>query len=532
MYEIEMQEMSEDFLECWRAAGAHLNRRVDGGIRSWLRAHPYPPFLEHLSFRLGNQLFFVRVEDADGKVEGPGSLRGLESAARAANGRACILLMRKKMIGEAWVASKPGWGLSDAMSGEPIDPAALVSDEKIEMTPWEIHDMSVQVVRDYLEKQGFDLMSWHGNPNVDPSIWFVGESKKPEWVVVRSVTFPQNAAEQPSNWKGIAESCAHLSKTGHFASVAIASTDQPFTSSDEAPVPLWRGYGMYVRFTGLEKFHPQTPTDISANPVRFASRFGQTEEETDAVQNPMRSLGTRAHNELGHTENHSKHAQTQDGQPSDQFLAFAKGMPLREALLSFKSNVNCTDTIFSTDHWLQPKLAELATILSDPISEDQAKALDDVLHGRHFVKDIIDWLRTSHLPWADYFEDLKTQEMQGQALKREQRVAWGEAQRKRWTGATLSELCLNSVGTMLRGYAIAGTGVPESARKFPNFLAWWFAVGKSTPDESSGWMRISGPWATLGRVELISNEEWAALDPTERDKLTKWIESLGLMLYD
>ena len=65
MYEIEMQEMSEAFLPCWKAAGIHLSKQVDGGIQSWLRAHPYPPFLEHLSFRLGNQLFFVRVEDVD-----------------------------------------------------------------------------------------------------------------------------------------------------------------------------------------------------------------------------------------------------------------------------------------------------------------------------------------------------------------------------------------------------------------------------------------------------------------------------------
>lgn len=77
MYQIEMQEMSEDFFQCWKAAGNHLNSRVDAGIRSWLRAHPYPPFLEHLSFRLGNQLFFVRVEDVGGKVLGPGSVRGL-----------------------------------------------------------------------------------------------------------------------------------------------------------------------------------------------------------------------------------------------------------------------------------------------------------------------------------------------------------------------------------------------------------------------------------------------------------------------
>lgn len=75
MHNIEMQEMSPEFLKCWQAAGMHLDKQVQGGIKTWLRAHPYPPALKHFSFRLGNQLFFVRVEDVDGKVEGPGGMR-------------------------------------------------------------------------------------------------------------------------------------------------------------------------------------------------------------------------------------------------------------------------------------------------------------------------------------------------------------------------------------------------------------------------------------------------------------------------
>lgn len=252
MFQIEMQEMSEAFLPCWKAAGIHLSKQVDGGIQSWLRAHPYPPFLEHLSFRLGNQLFFVRVEDVDGKVDGPGSMRGLAAAARAANGRACVLPMKKKLFAGTWEAAAPGWGLLDAESGKQIDPVALVTDEKIEMTRWELHDVAVQTVRDYLERQQFQLMSWQGNSEVDPSIWFVGKTKKPEWVVVRSAKFPANRAERPGNWAAIAQSCARMSMTGHFASVAVVSVDQPFVASDEAPVPLWRGHGMHVRFTGLE----------------------------------------------------------------------------------------------------------------------------------------------------------------------------------------------------------------------------------------------------------------------------------------
>jgi hypothetical protein len=82
MYPIDMHTMSRAFYPIWRAAGEHLSAQLDGGIRSWLRGHPYPPFLEHLSFRLGNQLFFILVEDADGQVMGPGNPGGVLTAAR------------------------------------------------------------------------------------------------------------------------------------------------------------------------------------------------------------------------------------------------------------------------------------------------------------------------------------------------------------------------------------------------------------------------------------------------------------------
>lgn len=182
----------------------------------------------------------------------PGNPRGFITAANNANGRACVLPMKKKLFGGAWVADMPGWGLLDADTRRPIDPVALVTDQKIEMTPWEVQDVAVQAVQDYLQREGFELKSWQGNPEVDPSIWFVGKTKGPEWVVVRSAKFPANSANRPTKWAAIADGCAKLSTTGHFASVAVVSVNQPFESSEEAPVPLWRGHGMHVRFTGLE----------------------------------------------------------------------------------------------------------------------------------------------------------------------------------------------------------------------------------------------------------------------------------------
>ena len=178
MYEVETHDMTPEFLECWKAAGIHISNQVQSGLQSWLKATPYPPFLEHLSFRLGNQNFYIRVTDVSGSIDGPGSERGLFAIADGSNGHACFMPMRKKLLG-GWVPDRAGWGLVDARTGKDVDPIDLVSNEKIEMSDWELQDFAVQVVRTQLEKEGFELMSWQGNPNVDPAIWFIGESRRP-----------------------------------------------------------------------------------------------------------------------------------------------------------------------------------------------------------------------------------------------------------------------------------------------------------------------------------------------------------------
>jgi len=248
MYDIEGDEVSEDFARCWQAACRHIEAQVQGPFHSWLKASLNPPFLEHLSFRLGNQLFFVRIEDVDEKLTVPGNRNGLLFVAEGCKGHPCIMPMRRRA--GTWIPEVPGWGLVDAQIGTPIDPIAFVSDERIEMTDWELQDLAVQVVRDRLEKDGKKQISWQSNPEVYPSIWFVGEGG-PEWVVVRAVRYPIVKAAPPANWQQIAEQCARHGTVGHFASVSVANGDDAFDPGDTPPVPLWRGHAMFVRFEGL-----------------------------------------------------------------------------------------------------------------------------------------------------------------------------------------------------------------------------------------------------------------------------------------
>ena len=254
MYDIPMGMVTEDFVHCWNMAGMHLQIQAGEPLR-WLKAHPHPPFLEHLSFLLGIQFFFIQVEDVDHHLEIPGALGGLLSIANGCEGHACVMPMRKT-LGE-WAPVEKGWGLLDARSRRPINPPDLISDDQIEMTAWELQDFAVQIVREKIEKDGHTLISWQSNPNVDPSIWFNGTDGH-EWVVVRAVKYPGKTATQPENLQGIRESCELYSRgsIGNFASVLFTSLQDPFDALAEQNgniAPLYRGDGIDVQYDGLQR---------------------------------------------------------------------------------------------------------------------------------------------------------------------------------------------------------------------------------------------------------------------------------------
>lgn len=252
MHKIEQNEVTKEFVELWKAAATHLDHQVQGGIHFWLKANLDTPFLEHISFRLGNQLFFIRVEDIEGVVEWPASIKGLHTIANGCAGHACLMPMKKDDLGN-WQTTTPGWGLIDSSSGKPVFPFDLVTEEKLVMTDWELQDFSVQIVRQSLEKEGFELIGWQSNPNVYPSIWFQGKSGKPEWVMVGFSRKSKTPAQLPDNIQSIIEQYSKISPFGYFAPVYPASSDDPFDPLIGTRAPMYRGHKLVVMYKGLEK---------------------------------------------------------------------------------------------------------------------------------------------------------------------------------------------------------------------------------------------------------------------------------------
>jgi hypothetical protein len=73
--------------------------------------------------------------------------------------------------------------------------------------------------------------------------------------VVRAVRYPESKAAAPTYVEAIRAQCVRISRRGFFASVAVASADDPFDES-KGRMPLWRGHAMNVRFEGLQALEP------------------------------------------------------------------------------------------------------------------------------------------------------------------------------------------------------------------------------------------------------------------------------------
>ena len=238
MYEVHQAEPSQAFKSAWNAAGRHIQRQA-GDRLNWLRADLNPPMAEHLSFRMGNQIFFIYVEAAEFQFKREGSL--FLRVAHAANAVPCILTMNEQF--SMWQPQYAGWGLVHAETDEPIVPPTLISDQLVEMTDWELHDFCVQVVCNYLKQQNKEVFAKQSSPEIDPSIWFRDQNGT-HFVVARATRYPESEAGMPSNVSDIKRSCAAMSQSGFYASVSVAN-------ADELSSPLYRGHGMHVRFTGL-----------------------------------------------------------------------------------------------------------------------------------------------------------------------------------------------------------------------------------------------------------------------------------------
>jgi hypothetical protein len=75
--------------------------------------------------------------------------------------------------------------------------------------------------------------------------------------------------------------------------------------------------------------------------------------------------------------------------------------------------------------------------------------------------------------------------------------------------------------------------IPDSARKYPDFLTWWNDVGRLNPQDPQGWSSLSGPGVMWSRSEMIAPHLWDALPAKERELIEAWAQTIPCgLLFD
>jgi hypothetical protein len=241
-------EASAEFQQCWTLAASYIQRMGDRDL-TWFKGSLYPPFFEHFSFRLGNQLFFVRLEDVEGRLRAPGSMDSLLETAKACRGHPLIMPM--KNIGGLWLPIVPGWGLLDALSKAPVDPRSLLDLELVEMTPWELQDLAVHSVLLTLGPRR--VLSFTSCPDASPSIWYEGETGV-EWIVVRWARWPDSFCPPPANWTEILKASEGRGLGAGFFAVAVFAGRHPASGLPVGHSPMYRGGDVLVGVGPIRRF--------------------------------------------------------------------------------------------------------------------------------------------------------------------------------------------------------------------------------------------------------------------------------------
>lgn len=166
------------------------------------------------------------------------------------------------------------------------------------------------------------------------------------------------------------------------------------------------------------------------------------------------------------------------------------GISQAEALYRFRSAVNRPDTMFSTDRWLLPKLELLEQLLHDPITQDEANALLDVLYERCRMTDLLEWLKEMPTTWANFFtyRDFKRQEAERVELERDKVLdeRWARRQRNRSLTPTEQEAIAGSAAEAKSYYLLCAHPCPRCGTP-PEHLEWYYYC--SPP---SSWKRLMG----------------------------------------
>lgn len=221
----------------------------------WIQTELQQPAFQHLCFGFKNRIYsvLVAIVMADGRImmdeqTVDNQLRECEKN----NLISGVIPMREYLHYynpmtrmEEFPLVNTAWFLARCSPIRLVSPRFYDLEEEIEMSPWEVHSLAIQVVRDDIIKHGGRVLSYCDIIGIHPSIWFEQEKGK-AFVFVQSLSGGTPVGEEIRLSPDIREK---LKGYGCYrARVSVASA--------EPGKPLLRSKPCFIDYKGLESASP------------------------------------------------------------------------------------------------------------------------------------------------------------------------------------------------------------------------------------------------------------------------------------
>jgi hypothetical protein len=161
------------------------------------------------------------------------------------------------------------------------------------------------------------------------------------------------------------------------------------------------------------------------------------------------------------------------------------GMEREDALRIYAASVNQEDSLFTYLPSLPEKLNQMRGLLHDPISADEAYALNDVIYRRRRYCDMIAWLQDDPISWDGHFvrEVFRAEESDRQLIEQWRKEDEDEA--NRGARSETNSWCTPEEAAEFRRQYLEGAKAEylKFARPCPNcgtppeFLEWYLDGG-------------------------------------------------------
>ena len=279
-YLVDRPEPSEIFLRARHIAGSQLQDQFNANNQKsvnssydgfkWIKAELTYPSFDNLTFAYKNSVFSVVIELIDDKGSSFTKQQKdrLLIACEENNLIPCTfrfnfkekagnfmnrLIGNKDQLDYELTPLKQGWNLYDVRINQAINPLIFANNEKTLMSKWELSNFAIQIVRNDLEKEGNQILSFCDLTEVNPQIWFKNIKGETGWVIVKHT---KNENEKDfKEWVGLEDKSPQLkSYDGYFASVQLVPS-VGWNGASEFSTDLFRGDGMYVNYKGLERIY-------------------------------------------------------------------------------------------------------------------------------------------------------------------------------------------------------------------------------------------------------------------------------------